>query len=200
MPLALALAKLAHGRKALSQGTQLSQRQIPSRRESLFISLPRRGQLRRTKPCSRLRMQPTHPQLFGPRVAHIKILRHPAKTCRRSQQRPVGRRVKGAPKKLAIHEAFQRHQGMPVLGLPIRRELVQAKLHGASAQIGIPGAVGQNHKPAVLRQKMQTAAALLLRPAQPLIPRPQVPCRRAPPQQGHPLALVTHRITTLFPH
>src|ERR1035438_1127828 len=105
MPLALALAKLAHGGKALSQRTQLSQRQITARRESFFISLQRRGQLRSTKPGSRLRLQQTHPQLFGPRVAHIKILRHPAKTGRRPQPRPVGR-LKGCPEKVGQPRSF----------------------------------------------------------------------------------------------
>src|ERR1035441_10218169 len=67
MTFALALAKLADSSQTPSQRSQLPQRQLTARRESLFISLQRRGQLRSPKPFSRLRMQQTHPQLFGSR-------------------------------------------------------------------------------------------------------------------------------------
>src|SRR5207247_4623750 len=56
----------------------------------------------------------------------------------------------------------------------------------------------QNQKPAVLSQNRQTSATLILRPADPSLARGQVPSRATPPQQGHPLALVTGRITQLL--
>ena len=83
----------------------------------------------------------------------IKILCDSAKTGRRSKQRPIRRFIQGAAKKLFIDKTFDGQNRMAVVGLPVLREPIQAKLHRPRAQVGKLGAIGEDEKTAVLADK-----------------------------------------------
>nr|WP_172437546.1 hypothetical protein [Acidithiobacillus marinus] len=83
---------------------------------------------------------------------------------------PVGGPVAGTGKTGGFHKGLSQHDGMPIDGLPVRREPVQVQRQNTGRQIR-EGFSGQDQKTGIVGDEMQALAAQDPGPADPPIPR-----------------------------
>ena len=89
---------------------------------------------------------------------------------------------------------------MPVAGLPVGAQTIQRQTQRTGSQIG-KRFLRQQQKAAVVDDQRQTPPALLLAPANPLVPRAQPARGSAKDQDPKPIATaVAHRIEELLAH
>src|SRR6266851_1802131 len=143
-------------------------------------------------------MKLAHPELLGALMKHVKIFGRTPKAGCGTQQQPVAGFINCASEKLGIDEAFQEQDRMAVVFQPIVGKPLLTQTERSTAQVGQLSTVNQNQEAAILGAKGQAAAALILLPTEPMIPRGQMPSRSTPAQQGQPLVAIYGHITELL--
>src|SRR5208337_51621 len=112
---------------------------------------------------------------------------------------PVGGPIAGACKTLRLHKGFHQQGPIAVAFLPVVGDLVQGQAENMRSQVG-HAPVRQNQKTAVGDHLLQVFATSLVTPANPLIPRGQLPSCATESQSTQPLALAAvYGITHLCP-
>lgn len=127
-----------------------------------------------------------HKQAFGLVVFGIIVALTSAPAIGLAQFGPSAGGVNGAAELFWIDECFDHFHRMAVAGLPILAEPRQGQTQHARAQIG-HREVRQQQKAGVAGHQTETAAALFVRPTDPLIPMLEVLGRRVENQHGHPM-------------
>ena len=138
-----------------------------------------------------------HPELFGPLVRLIEILRVAAEAGSRPQFAPAADFIRGAAKLLGIDEGLDQRDGMAPAGEPVVGQAREHLFEQAAGQVGIVR-VGQDNEARIVDHQRQAAAALLGGPADELIAVAQVVGRGAEGDQREPLALVGGGIAQVF--
>ena len=129
-------ARLGHLGQAFQQAGQLTGGHWAAHRERPLILSQRWRQLLGFELRCPLRIQSSHPQLFGSIMSLVEVLSTTAKARGRTQQRPTRGLISGAAKELAIYETLHRHDRVPMLLQPILRKALAAQTQSPRRQVG----------------------------------------------------------------
>ena len=182
----------------IQQAAPLGGRQGAAHPRGHFKGRERWGEGRLGQRGGALRIQGAHPELLGPVVTFVEVLRLATETGRRPQELPAAGLVGGTESDLAIHETLDRDNRMAVDRQPIGRKPGTAQTQRPAREIGELLALGQDQAAAVLGQELPAGGALGGRPTQPGIAGLEMKGWSAPAQQNQPLALVLGDVTELL--
>ena len=157
-----------------------------------------RGRCLPAQTLARLRMQSIQENPLHRLPAGVLPVLTPS-PCRPAYLQPVGRPIAATRKTLRVHEAFHQQGPIAVAFLPVVGHLLQRQTENMRSQV-VYTPVGQNQKAAVGDHLLQVFATSLVTPANPLIPRGQLPSCATESQSTQPLALAAvYGITHLCP-
>jgi hypothetical protein len=156
--------------------------------DGIFNRLEIGGQARGTQHAAGFEPQFAHPELLGPSVGGVVILATAAAALGLAQKLPALGLVAGAAEQLAVDKALGDQHGVSVGLLPVPGQPRAAERQHAAGQIGAIHP-GQDEKAGVVGHQRKPATPLRDGPADPFLAILEVVGRRAPAQQGHPLAV-----------
>jgi len=157
--------------------------------DALHRCTPGWGQLRGTQQDAGMPIQGIDKHLLGLAVDRVAPVMA-CKPARAARYLPVGGAVTSTGEAGGVDEGFGQQEGMTVNPLPIRRETAQIQRQHPRGQIGQMG-VGQDQKPGIVGQQMQTLIVQHPWPTDPGIARAALERRRLPAEQGKP-AFIGH--------
>ena len=124
---------------------------------------------------------------LGPVVAHIEVAGMAARALGGAEFSPPAGAVERAAELRRIDESFHQQHGMSVAGLPVGAQARQHQRESLGSQVR-HAFLRQEQKPGIANHQRQTAPALLLAPADPLVTRAQTPGGGAEDQHPEPVA------------